>query len=77
MELSDAGYDVTHQQGIPVIYCGHVLAENAFRADLIVADQLILKLKNVKDLAAIHQAQILNYIRLAEVRRGLLINFIV
>lgn len=74
-ELLEAGFDVAHQKGIPVIYRGRVLSENAFRADLIVDQRVILELKSVKELGAIHRAQILNYMRLAKIRKGLLINF--
>ena len=47
----------------------------AYRLDLVVADQIILELKSVSKLKAIHEAQILTYMKLANIPTGLLINF--
>ena len=74
-ELLEAGFDVRSQVGIPVVYRGRTLSENAFRADLIVEDRLIIELKSVRELGNLHRAQILNYMRLANIPKGLLINF--
>ena len=46
-----------------------------YRIDLLVNDQLILELKCVDKLLKIHEAQILTYMKLAQVKAGLLINF--
>ena len=43
--------------------------------DFVVADRVVLEVKAVQALAAIHHAQVLNYMRIARVRAGLLINF--
>jgi GxxExxY protein len=46
-----------------------------YRIDLLVEDEVVVELKSVNELAPIHQAQILTYMKLAEVSTGLLINF--
>lgn len=51
-----------------MIDCGYI-------ADIIVAGQVILELKSVENLLAVHQAQLLTYLRLSTCRIGLLINF--
>jgi GxxExxY protein len=57
-----------------------VLYKNArldcgFRADFIVEETLILELKSVENLTAIHQAQLLTYMKLCDCQTGLLMNF--
>ena len=44
-------------------------------ADLVVEDKVIVELKSVKALAAIHEAQLISYLKLANIKTGLLINF--
>ncbi len=46
-----------------------------FRADLIVEDKVIVEIKSVEALAPVHRKQLLTYLRLADKRLGLLINF--
>ena len=46
-----------------------------YRIDLLVEDMLILELKSVDKLTGIHEAQVLTYMKLADVKTGLLINF--
>jgi GxxExxY protein len=48
---------------------------NGFRADLIIEDKVILELKSVEKVIPVHKKQLLTYIRLADKRLGLLINF--
>lgn len=49
--------------------------EAGFRADLIVGDKVIVEIKSVDALAPVHKKQLLTYLRLADKRLGLLINF--
>jgi GxxExxY protein len=58
----------------PVRYKG-VLLDCGYRVDVLVEDQLIIELKSVEKLLGIHEAQLLTYMKLAEVKIGLLINF--
>jgi GxxExxY protein len=46
-----------------------------FRADLIVEDKVIVEVKSIEALAPVHKKQLLTYLRLADKRLGLLINF--
>ena len=62
------------QQPIPVVYEG-TRFELGFRADLVVEDKVIVEIKSVAEIAALHKKQLLTYLRLADKRLGLLINF--
>jgi GxxExxY protein len=62
------------QQSAPVIYKG-VRLEASYRLDLIVENVVVVEVKSVTSLNAVHQAQILTYMRIAECPVGLLINF--
>lgn len=65
--ISDGG-------GLPVRY-KDVLLDCGYRIDLLVHDELIVEIKSAEALLPIHRAQILTYMRLANVPLGLLINF--
>lgn len=73
-ELRKRKLQVRRQVIIPVVYEGVVLDEG-FRADLIVQDQVIVELKSVEAVHPVHKKQLLTYLRLADKRVGLLINF--
>lgn len=73
-ELNKRGIKVERQKPLPVIY-EKVRLEEGFRADLIVSDKVIVELKSVEDIAPVHKKQLLTYLRLADKRLGLLINF--
>ncbi|MEE3387398.1 MULTISPECIES: GxxExxY protein [unclassified Alcanivorax] len=73
-ELNQAGLTTVSQVAIPVYYKGCKL-ECDYRVDLIVAGQVLVELKSVKALSDLHGAQVITYMRLAKIRRGLLINF--
>jgi GxxExxY protein len=65
---------VIRQSEIPVVYKS-LRIEAGFRADLVVADNVIVEIKSVEALAPVHKKQLLTYLRLADKRLGLLINF--
>jgi len=73
LELSAAGIQFEREKTIPVIYRGELLCEH--RLDFVVAGALILEVKSVEHLVPVHHSQLLNYMRLAVIRVGLLINF--
>jgi len=62
------------QQPIPVVY-EQVRIDTAFRADPIVEDKVIVEIKSVESLLPVHKKQLLTYLRLADKRLGLPINF--
>ena len=68
------GLRTVRQQPIAVVY-EDVRIDTGFRADLIVEDKVIVEIKSVELLAPVHKKQLLTYLRLADKRLGLLINF--
>jgi GxxExxY protein len=73
-ELKKRGLHVDKEVPIPVVW-EEVTLEVGFRADLIVEGKLIVELKSVEEVARVHKKQLLTYLRLADRRLGLLINF--
>ncbi len=73
-ELISRRLDVQSQVLLPVEYYG-VQIDAGYRLDLLVEDSVIVELKAVEKLAAIHEAQLLTYLRLSRKKAGLLLNF--
>jgi GxxExxY protein len=73
-ELNKRGLVVRNQVPLPVKY-EDVIIEVGYRIDLMVADSVIVELKSVDDVAPIHKAQLLSYLKLSGKKIGLLINF--
>ncbi|MDX9991502.1 MAG: GxxExxY protein [Anaerolineales bacterium] len=73
-ELRKRGLRVERQVVVPVIY-DDLVVRDAFRADLIVEDLLILELKSVEQMHPVYAKQLLTYLKLTGKRLGLLINF--
>ena len=73
-ELQKRGLRVAQQVGLPVYY-DDIKLELGFRVDLIVADKVIIEIKSVEALAPVHRKQLLTYLRLMNLRLGLLLNF--
>lgn len=73
-EIKQRGLAVERQKVIPISYEGLVLDEG-FRADLVAGDKVIVELKSLETMAPVHKKQLLTYLRLADKRLGLLINF--
>lgn len=68
------GLNVKQQNPIPVVF-EEVKLECGYRADLIVGNKVIIEVKAVEALNDIHKAQILTYLRLSNLKLGLLFNF--
>jgi GxxExxY protein len=73
-ELTKRGLRVEREVPIPVVWDGFTI-ELGFRADLIVEGISLLELKSVESLAAVHKKQVLTYLRVMDLRLGLLLNF--
>jgi GxxExxY protein len=73
-ELKKRGLQVERQKPLPVVY-EDLRLEEGFRADLIVSGSVIVELKSVEAVAPVHKKQLLTYLRLADKKLGLLINF--
>jgi GxxExxY protein len=73
-ELSQRGLKVEHQKSLPVTY-KNVQLDCGYRLDLLVNNQVIVEVKSVSELNAVHEAQMLSYLKFSGGGRGLLINF--
>jgi GxxExxY protein len=73
-ELQKRGLSVSRQVPVGVVYEG-IKFDEGFRADLIVEGKLIVELKSVETVAPVHKKQLMTYLRLADKKLGLLINF--
>jgi len=73
-ELEKRGLCVVRQVLVPIVYDG-VDIDESLVADLIVENKLIVELKSVEQVAPAHSKQLLTYLKLADKRLGLLINF--
>jgi len=73
-ELRKRKHIVETQVAIPLIYDGHTIDE-AYRADIIVDNSIIIELKPLENLQPVHSKQLLTYLKLADKKLGLLINF--
>lgn len=74
IELAAAGLTIDITRRVPIIYRGHHV-ESHYCPDLIVNDVAIVELKSVERLAPIHTAQLITYLKLTQLRVGLLMNF--
>ena len=73
-EIKNYGLKVECQKAIPVFWKEKQL-EIGFRADLIVENKVIIELKSVEEIAPVHYKQLLTYLKLTDLKLGLLINF--
>ena len=73
-ELSELGLRVERQKPIPVVY-RDVRLDCGYRADMIVEGAVVIELKVVDQIAPIHKAQLLSYLKLTGCNVGLLMNF--
>lgn len=73
-KLERIGYTVDRQRPIDVEYDG-LRFKAAFRIDLLVENRLLVEIKSIEKLSAVHAKQLLTYLRLTNQPVGLLINF--
>lgn len=73
-ELIERGFSVERQKRLPVQYRG-VRIDCGYRIDLLVEGQVIVELKAVPRVVAVHTAQMLTYLKLSGLHVGLLLNF--
>jgi GxxExxY protein len=73
-ELTSRGLTVSRQVGIPVVY-GELHLGDGFRADLIVGGKVIVEIKSIETVPSVAFKILLTYLRLADLRLGLLVNF--
>ncbi len=73
-ELAQSGIQFEQQKPLPVVYRG-VRLDCGYRLDMVVDGCVIVEIKSVDQIAPIHKAQLLSYLRLMDCRVGLIINF--
>ena len=73
-ELKKRGLKVERQVPVAIAY-DDIKFDEGFRTDLIVEEKVILELKSVEKVGLVHKKQLLTYLRLADKKLGLLINF--
>jgi GxxExxY protein len=73
-ELSQQGLRFERQVPLPVIYKG-IKLDCGYKLDIIIEVSVIVEIKAVDRLTAIHEAQLLSYLRMLDKRVGLLLNF--
>ncbi len=73
-EMRKDGLSFRRQVTLPLIYDG-ILIKRSFTADLIVEESVLVELKCIEKFHPIHDAQMLTYLRVAGLKKGLLINF--
>jgi GxxExxY protein len=73
-ELNKRGLQLKSEVPIPIVYEG-VQITTGFRADVIVEDKVIIELKSIEMILPVHKKQLFTYMKLANLKLGLLINF--
>lgn len=73
-ELDKLGIKYKKQADIAVMY-EEVKLDIGFRADLIVEDKVIIEIKSVTEFVPIHHKKLLNYLKLTDLKLGILVNF--
>ena len=73
-ELSKLNIPYERQKDLPVPY-GDVVLEVGFRADVIVDDKVIVELKSIENVLAVHHKIVITYLKISGKKLGLLINF--
>lgn len=74
IELVKLNFNVKRQVELPIHYDGKIL-DTKYRIDMVINDAILLELKAVHELLPIHKAQAMTYMKLANIKLGLLINF--
>lgn len=73
-ELKSNGFHVVSQEKIPLVYKGKIL-KTELKLDLLINDCIIVEIKAVEEIHPIYKAQLLSYLKLTGIAKGLLINF--
>lgn len=73
-ELTERGHTVRRQVPVALKY-GKLVLESAYRIDMVVDDLIVVEVKAIDAITAVHQAQILTYLKLLDRRLGFVLNF--
>lgn len=72
--LEQRGLSIERQKPVPICFNGRVF-DAAFRADILVEGRLLIELKSTENHSPVHAKQVITYLRLMDLRLGLLMNF--
>ena len=75
IELELLALSVKEEVQVSITYRNKLITNDGFRIDLLVEDTVVVELKSVEQVKAVHKKQLLTYLRLANKPLGLLINF--
>ena len=73
-ELEMCGLQVERQMPLPIVY-KDIRLDHGYRIDLLVNQQVVIELKVVEEVTAVHEAQMLSYLKFSGCEVGLLLNF--
>jgi GxxExxY protein len=73
-ELEENGIIAERQVELPIEY-KYINLEAGYKIDLLVENKVIIELKSVKEIQPIHIAQLMTYLKLSDIKLGMLINF--
>ena len=73
-ELKELGFEIERQLPVPIQYKG-IRFEEGYRLDLLVNNLVVVEIKSIEEVLAVHKKQLLTYLRLKQKPLGLLLNF--
>lgn len=73
-ELKNEGFAVRREVPVPINYKG-VKLEEGFRIDLLVENKVLIEIKSVEKLTKVHHKQVLTYLKIIDIKLGILVNF--
>lgn len=73
-EVKKLGLVCIRQPAIPIMWDG-IEFKKSYRADIIIEDLVIIEIKSVETVAPVHYKQLLTYLRLTDLKLGLMVNF--
>jgi GxxExxY protein len=74
-ELRKLGLDIKTEVPVPIVYDRVKLADVGYRIDILVANELVIEVKSLEVIVPVHLSQLTSYLKLADRRLGLLLNF--
>ena len=74
-ELRKLGLEIKTEVPVPIVYDRVKLADVGYRIDILVANELVIEVKSLEVIAPVHLSQLISYLKLADRRLGLLLNF--
>jgi GxxExxY protein len=74
-ELRKAGLSIATEVPVPIIYDGVKLTDVGYRIDILVENEVVIEVKSLESIAPVHLSQLISYLKLADRRLGLLLNF--